>query len=101
MDGGKPMGAYASCVPATTGPEGPTCVAFPLPDGGSASTVCAADTENGVSWSSVGSCALPELTGCCGRYGTWQCYYNDEIVLGANPKNVCLAEDGTWITTAP
>ncbi len=94
---GAPTGAYVSCVPASTGPSATTCFAFPLPDGGSAAAFCAADTADDVTWSSVSSCALPGLVGCCGMGGTWQCFFSTDN----DPKTECTSDEGTWITTAP
>jgi hypothetical protein len=72
---GAPVGNFASCVPAPGSTTATICFAFPLPDGGSAATICGADTENAWTWMSASSCALPGLVGCCGMNNNWQCFY--------------------------
>jgi hypothetical protein len=96
-DASTPSGKYASCVPVTNGGAIETCFAFALADGGSAATVCAADTENMETWTSVTSCASAGLVGCCGMGGNWQCFYSDTN----NPESACTGDDGAWTKTAP
>jgi hypothetical protein len=98
---GGPSGPYAYCVPEGDSGIGEICFAFQLSDGGAtAATVCAADTENALTWTSVSSCALPGLTGCCSIDNgmTWQCFYD---AADAGAASTCTNTGGTWITTNP